>query len=66
LDIERDNVSIIPDEHWPKDGHILFSRVEMTYRDDLHPVLRNIEVVVFPTEKIGIVGRTGAGTMYSR
>ena len=31
------------------------------YRSDLDPVLRNVSFTIRPLEKVGIVGRTGAG-----
>ncbi|KAJ2377069.1 hypothetical protein IW150_001603 [Coemansia sp. RSA 2607] len=33
----------------------------MKYREDLEPALKNINLTIMPGEKIGIVGRTGAG-----
>ena len=38
-----------------------FDRVTMKYREELEPVLRDVSFSVKPGEKIGIVGRTGAG-----
>lgn len=46
---------------WPKRGVVEFDQVEMRYRKDLAPALRNISFTVKPGEHIGIVGRTGAG-----
>src|SRR5699024_12710857 len=37
------------------------SDLSVRYREGLDPVLKNISVEVKPGEKIGIVGRTGAG-----
>lgn len=48
-------------ENWPKDGKISFNNVRMRYVKSLSPVLRNISFSVKPQEKIGIIGRTGAG-----
>lgn len=33
----------------------------MRYRSELDPVLSNLNIEIEPGEKIGIVGRTGAG-----
>ncbi|XP_031345990.1 probable multidrug resistance-associated protein lethal(2)03659 isoform X2 [Photinus pyralis] len=46
---------------WPKDGEILFRNVSLQYLPDAPPTLKNINFKVAPTEKIGIIGRTGAG-----
>lgn len=46
---------------WPKRGRIEFKNVEMRYRKDLDPALRQVSFTVEPGEHVGIVGRTGAG-----
>ena len=46
---------------WPENGAIKFENVTLTYRDDLPPVLYNINIEIKAGERIGIVGRTGAG-----
>jgi ABC-type transport system involved in Fe-S cluster assembly fused permease/ATPase subunit len=40
---------------------ISFDSVVATYRADLPPVLKGLSFEVKPMEKVGIVGRTGAG-----
>lgn len=50
----------LPD-NWPEKGAIRFEDYSVRYRDGLDPVLRNITLDVKAGEKIGIVGRTGAG-----
>ncbi|KAM9889155.1 hypothetical protein OXX79_012351 [Metschnikowia pulcherrima] len=50
-----------PDSHWPASGEIHFKDYSTRYREGLDPVLRNIDLDIKPAEKIGIVGRTGAG-----
>ncbi|OWF39706.1 Multidrug resistance-associated protein 5 [Mizuhopecten yessoensis] len=49
------------DENWPSQGRITFSNVMMKYRSDMDLVLRNIIFDILPKQKVGIVGRTGAG-----
>ncbi|XP_033742889.1 multidrug resistance-associated protein 5-like isoform X2 [Pecten maximus] len=61
IEIEDDSVSVIPDKNWPQDGCLIFSDVTMRYRKDMDPVLRNIRFDIKPKQKVGIVGRTGAG-----
>lgn len=46
---------------WPRKGKVEFEGVEMRYRADLSPALRNMSLTVQPGEHVGIVGRTGAG-----
>lgn len=46
---------------WPEEGKIEFRNVVYKYFEEADPVLRGLTFVVRPCEKIGIVGRTGAG-----
>lgn len=46
---------------WPDDGKIEFRNVIYKYFEAAEPVLKGLSFVVQPKEKIGIVGRTGAG-----
>ncbi|KAG0693348.1 ABC protein [Suillus ampliporus] len=46
---------------WPEYGAVEFNDVKMAYRLGLPNVLRGISVKVRGGEKIGVVGRTGAG-----
>ncbi|CAL1711021.1 unnamed protein product [Somion occarium] len=50
-----------PPPLWPDQGAVEFKDVELTYRDGLPLVLRGVTFSVKPGEKVGIVGRTGAG-----
>ncbi|KIK67839.1 hypothetical protein GYMLUDRAFT_216120 [Collybiopsis luxurians FD-317 M1] len=50
-----------PPAVWPENGVISFKDVCMSYRPGLPNVLRNLNFNVNRNEKIGIVGRTGAG-----
>lgn len=50
-----------PPVAWPQKGGIKFVDYSTRYRENLEPVLRNINVEIAPQEKVGIVGRTGAG-----
>ena len=43
------------------DGKIEFKRVYLRYREHLDYVLQDLSFVVRPGQKVGIVGRTGAG-----
>ncbi|KAJ6642102.1 ATP-binding cassette subfamily C member 4 [Pseudolycoriella hygida] len=46
---------------WPMNGKIEFRNVSYRYSETLSAVLKNVNLVIQPNEKIGIVGRTGAG-----
>jgi ATP-binding cassette subfamily C (CFTR/MRP) protein 1 len=46
---------------WPHSGAISFENVEMRYRTDLPLVLQGLDMRIQGGERIGIVGRTGAG-----
>ncbi|KAL8714669.1 MAG: hypothetical protein Q9220_001618 [cf. Caloplaca sp. 1 TL-2023] len=48
-------------EDWPQKGEIVFNEVQMRYRDGLPLVLQGLTMYVAGGERIGIVGRTGAG-----
>ncbi|CAH1104174.1 unnamed protein product [Psylliodes chrysocephalus] len=50
-----------PPSSWPKYGKIEFNDCSMRYSYFEPPVLKHLSFVVKPKEKIGIVGRTGAG-----
>ncbi|KAJ1722081.1 hypothetical protein LPJ61_005964, partial [Coemansia biformis] len=50
-----------PAPSWPQAGKIEFRDFTLRYRADLPPALDGINLTITPGEKIGIVGRTGAG-----
>lgn len=50
-----------PKISWPANGAVDFSNYSTRYRPGLDLVLRNINLHIESHEKIGVVGRTGAG-----
>ncbi|KAF3988772.1 hypothetical protein FT663_03860 [Candidozyma haemuli var. vulneris] len=50
-----------PPASWPAKGELIFKNYSTRYRPELDLVLKNVNLKVKPHEKIGIVGRTGAG-----
>lgn len=50
-----------PQAPWPSEGRVQIKDVFLKYRPELPDVLRGLTMDVAPGEKIGIVGRTGAG-----
>lgn len=50
-----------PPASWPEQGSIEFKDVDLAYREGLPLVLKGVTFAVNPGEKVGVVGRTGAG-----
>ncbi|KAL1981719.1 hypothetical protein VTN96DRAFT_2276 [Rasamsonia emersonii] len=65
LEVDQEAQAVIPDSRpppgWPSQGAVEFVNYSTRYRPDLDLVLKNISFTVLPGEKVGIVGRTGAG-----
>ena len=50
-----------PSESWPGSGQVTFHNVQMRYREGSPLVLHGLSFNVKGQEKIGVIGRTGAG-----
>nr|CAD7603849.1 unnamed protein product [Timema genevievae] len=50
-----------PSPEWPKEGRIMFQNTSLKYVETSPPVLKDLNISIQPREKVGIVGRTGAG-----
>ncbi|KAJ5108547.1 hypothetical protein N7456_005222 [Penicillium angulare] len=65
LEVDQEAPGILPDarpaKDWPTEGAVEFSGYSTRYRPDLDPVLKEVSFSVKAGEKVGIVGRTGAG-----
>ncbi|KAF3782031.1 ABC transporter C family member 2 [Nymphaea thermarum] len=65
IDLPSEAPSVVesnrPPPGWPALGTIKFEDVVLRYRPELPPVLHGLSFTVLQSEKVGIVGRTGAG-----
>ncbi|KAJ5723567.1 hypothetical protein N7488_001602 [Penicillium malachiteum] len=65
LEVDQEAAPVIPESRpskgWPTEGAVEFVGYSTRYRPDLDPVLKEISFSVKAGEKVGIVGRTGAG-----
>jgi ABC-type multidrug transport system fused ATPase/permease subunit len=50
-----------PDKSWPAKGEVSIDNYATRYRPGLDLVVKNITAKIEPSQKVGIVGRTGAG-----
>jgi len=50
-----------PPPGWPTSGEVVFRDVQLRYRPDLPLVLKGLSLTLRAREKVGVVGRTGAG-----
>lgn len=50
-----------PPAHWPSHGCLEFNDLVVSYAEDQPPVLKGVSFRVERNERIGVVGRTGAG-----
>ncbi|XP_025074063.1 multidrug resistance-associated protein 1 isoform X4 [Pogonomyrmex barbatus] len=55
------NTEYTPPKEWPKHGRVDFKDFKVRYREGLDLVLNGLTFSVLGGEKVGIVGRTGAG-----
>ncbi|UPX12550.1 Transporter of the ATP-binding cassette (ABC) [Ascochyta rabiei] len=65
LDVDQEAPAVIsetkPPSNWPSKGSVEFINYSTRYRPDFDPVLKNVTFKILPGEKVGVVGRTGAG-----
>jgi ABC-type multidrug transport system fused ATPase/permease subunit len=65
LEVEQEAEKVIEDRRppsgWPTKGAVEFIDYSTRYRPDLDYVLKNVSFSINAGEKVGIVGRTGAG-----
>ncbi|EXJ66028.1 ATPase [Cladophialophora psammophila CBS 110553] len=65
INVEQEAPANIPETkpaaNWPSHGVVEFVGYSTRYRPDLEPVLRKVTFKIEAGQKVGIVGRTGAG-----
>jgi ABC-type multidrug transport system fused ATPase/permease subunit len=65
LDVEQEAPAVIPENkppsNWPSKGSVEFVGYTTRYRPDFDTVLKDVTFKIRPGEKVGVVGRTGAG-----
>ncbi|KAF9169455.1 hypothetical protein BGX20_010302 [Mortierella sp. AD010] len=65
MDLPQEPPAVIegcrPPPGWPNNGEIKVENLVMQYSPDDPPVIRDVSFHIKPREKVGIVGRTGAG-----
>jgi ABC-type multidrug transport system fused ATPase/permease subunit len=65
LDVDQEAPTVIsanrPPSNWPSKGSVEFINYSTRYRTDFDLVLKNLTFKILPGEKVGVVGRTGAG-----
>ncbi|EDV28182.1 uncharacterized protein TRIADDRAFT_21627 [Trichoplax adhaerens] len=59
-EVQQDYICQVP-SLWPSKGTLQFNNVTLIYRQGLPPALNKVSFTTRPSEKIGIVGRTGSG-----
>ena len=58
---ERDRVTGVPGPSWPSQGKIKLDGLSIHYGDPKQLVLKAVHATIEARQKIGVVGRTGAG-----
>ncbi len=60
-DEESSTNKLKPSLNWPENGQISFENVSFAYDKNLPDALKNVSFKLNAKEKVGVVGRTGAG-----
>ncbi|KAI1155817.1 P-loop containing nucleoside triphosphate hydrolase protein [Nemania diffusa] len=57
----EDLTGVRPPAAWPTEGRVEVNDLVVSYADDLPPVLKGLNFSVNRNERVGVIGRTGAG-----
>jgi len=60
-DLEKEDDAQLKKVNWPNQGEVDFTNIYMKYGEQFDHVIRGLSVSIQAKEKIGCVGRTGAG-----
>ena len=55
------SIETCPSESWPNEGSLEIQNLSFVYYKGRPPILKDINLYVTGKEKLGVVGRTGAG-----
>ena len=61
IPIEDQSATVKVPAAWPAEGRLEVSKLVAAYAPDLDPVLKGLSFVVEKNQRVGVVGRTGAG-----
>ena len=66
IDLQHEKPGILPSDEnlvdkWPKAGDLEFNNVSFRYNETNEMVLKGLSFKIKHGEKIGVIGRTGAG-----
>ncbi|GAW11813.1 hypothetical protein ANO14919_011650 [Xylariales sp. No.14919] len=57
----EDLSGVRPPAAWPTEGRVEVNDLVVSYADDLPPVLKGLDFSINRNERVGVIGRTGAG-----
>lgn len=60
IPVEKQEGTVVP-AHWPTEGRLQVEGLVAGYAPDLPPVLKGLSFEVTRNQRIGVIGRTGAG-----
>ncbi|KAI1821823.1 P-loop containing nucleoside triphosphate hydrolase protein [Xylaria intraflava] len=61
-DLPTENLGgVRPPAAWPTEGRVEVNDLVVSYADDLPPVLKGLSFSIKRNERVGVIGRTGAG-----